>query len=144
MKAYVASGWFTDEQEEARLKILEALDYTRFDYYSPKDHGIYVPGKTPPQDVFNTNIFEINLSNLVVASTIGKDMGTIFECGCAYTLKKPIVYLWESNDPLNLMLSESSVFIATSTMSLIAYLTGVQTLGLSFLKDKQVWKGKIE
>ncbi len=96
MKAYVSSGWFTDEQEDARQDILYAIDECGYDAYSPREDLLYVPGETKAADVFAENIRMINECDIVIASTAGKDMGTIFECGVAYSVGVPIVYYWKN------------------------------------------------
>jgi nucleoside 2-deoxyribosyltransferase len=62
--------------------------------------------------VFAENINQIKNCDVLVASTVGKDMGTLFECGAAYILGKPIIYFWESEGPLNLMLAGSAAYVA--------------------------------
>ncbi len=121
MKVYIASGWFSNEQEAARIKILNASHKAGFEVYSPKDHGLYVPGQSTPSAIFTTNIAEIIICDAVVASTVGKDMGTVFECGFAFSLNKPIIYFWEGKS-LNLMLSESGYFVAKTEQDLYDYL----------------------
>ena len=93
MRCYIGAGWFTQSQEAARKIILNELKKSGLDYYSPKDHGIFKSGMNP-EDIFQENIKQIQSCDFMIASTEGKDMGTLFECGCAYTSKKPLVYFW--------------------------------------------------
>lgn len=123
MKAYLAAGWFTEEQEKARLQILKCIQESGIDYYSPKDHGIYVPGKTDPQEIFDENIRQIDSCSIVVASTVGKDMGTLFECGVAYSKNIPVIYpAWHIEGNFNLMLSQSALAVINSPKYLTLYL----------------------
>jgi len=140
MKAYVAAGWFSPEQEKARLVILDSLIQVGLDYYSPKEMGLYIPGKSNPSEIFRDNLLEINSSDFIVASTEGKDMGTVFECGYAFAIKIPVVYFWENKFPLNLMLSESSIFVATSKDDLIRCLKMFK----NNKEYKRLFKGVIE
>ena len=141
MKAYIAAGWFTPEQEQARVRMLATVRISGMDYYSPKDHGLYIKGVTKPSEVFGRNIQEILSSDLLVVSTVGKDMGTVFECGCAFILKIPIIYFWESKDPLNLMLSESAHYVARDVVELLYYL---QTTVATGVIGRKSYKGEIE
>lgn len=142
MKAYIAAGWFSDYQEECRQHVVQALIRSKWRFYSPKDHGIYIPGKTDPSEIFKENLKQIENCDLVVASTAGKDMGTLFECGYAYGLYVPIAYYFPQEGKFNLMLSESSAYVATSFNSLFSYLKYCQTRGK--VKTNFVYKGEIE
>lgn len=127
MKTYVAAGWFSPEQEKARQEILHALSLTEIEAYSPKEDGLYVPGKMPASKAFTENILEISKADFVIASTEGKDMGTLFECGAAFILNKPIVYYFKTGGKFNLMLSESARAVITNFDHLKDYLKAVDT-----------------
>lgn len=142
MKAYLASGWFTPEQEKVRTKILFALTSMEIETYSPKEDGLFTPNKNP-QDVFDENLRQINDADFIIASTIGKDMGTVFECGCAHMLDKPIVYVWFSDSPLNLMLSQSCARIVKSESEIFSFLIELKNKGFLALVKKQ-YGGQIE
>jgi nucleoside deoxyribosyltransferase len=122
MKAYVAGGWFTPEQEIVLADLKAACMFAGYDTYYPKEDLLYVPGKTKSKDVFNENLNQLQECDVVVASTMGKDMGTIFECGYAYSINKPIIYYYPSKDKFNIMLSESSVAVFQYLPDLITYL----------------------
>ncbi len=123
MKAYIAAGWFTPEQESSRLDVVSALQSSGMDVYSPKDDMLYVPGTTNPSEVFIENCRQIEDSNLVVVSTEGKDMGTLFEAGFAAALDIPIAYYWKGGTgKFNLMLAESGAAVFTDKDSLADYL----------------------
>jgi nucleoside 2-deoxyribosyltransferase len=120
MKAYIASGWFTPAQESARKSLLMACDAAGVKYYSPKDDMLYIPdGKVSSNEVFNTNLKKIDECNFILASTEGKDMGTVFECGYGFCISKPIIYYWLRPGPFNLMLAESANAVATSYFDLV-------------------------
>lgn len=122
MKGYLASGWFTDAQEKTRLMLREVLQELEISHYSPKDDGIYVPGKTPSNKIFAENVKQIETSDFVLASTEGKDMGTVFECGFAFSVRTPIIYYWDGEGAFNLMLAESGHYISTNREELVEYL----------------------
>lgn len=122
MKAYVASGWFTPTQEKVRKEIIEIVKNVNMHIYSPKDDLLYVRGRTDPQAVFKENLDQIQSCDVVIASTEGKDMGTLFECGYAYSINKPIIYYWKGKGKFNLMLSQSAHYVVSDTMLLRHYL----------------------
>lgn len=124
MKAYLASGWFTKEQEKARVEMLQALSAAEMGVYSPKDDLLFIPGESNKTEVFATNIKEMCNANFILASTVGKDMGTLFECGVAFATGMPIVYYWPGGSgAFNLMLAESATAVFTTLDDLKAYLT---------------------
>lgn len=115
MRAYVASGWWGEEQEKARVQILDACKFAGLQVYSPKDDFLYIKGKTEPQEVFEENIKQILSSDLVIASTVGKDMGTLFECGYSFSENIRLIYYWPGGKgPFNLMLSQTASQVCTS------------------------------
>lgn len=124
MKAYIASGWFSKKQEKARQAIKWACGYSGLDYYSPKDNLLYDPDTDNPKTVFDVNIEEICSASLVIASTVGKDMGTLFECGVAWGAGVPIVYYFKGST-FNLMLAESAMAILSTRDELYQYLHSV-------------------
>lgn len=142
MKVYLASGWFTDEMERARLEALTLLKSLLYEVYSPKDDMLFEEGMNP-DDVFNDNIKHIVNCDFVLASTEGRDTGTIFECGVAYQMRKPIVYYWKAPEgvPFNLMLSQSAYAVATSELTLSKILASFQQNGKPY---KIPYEGDIE
>ena len=122
MKAYIASGWFTDEQEEARQDLLEGCKQAGIEVYSPKEDMLYTPGMEA-KEVFEENIIRIVNADFVLASTAGKDMGTLFECGAAYMCSVPIVYYYTGKGKFNLMLSESARIVIQNKANLFNYLS---------------------
>ena len=127
MKAYVASGWFSPEQEESRLDIINALTEAGIEMYSPKDDNMHKDGVTNPKEVYFENLQNIENADFIVASTEGKDMGTIFECGLAAGWDIPIVYYWKGGTgAFNLMLSQSGIAVHTDFNSLLDHLVGIK------------------
>jgi nucleoside 2-deoxyribosyltransferase len=154
MRVYLASGWFTEEQERTRLDILDILNNlivefaaknTKFSYYSPKDHGVFIPGKTDPKKILTNNIEEIHKSNFIVAApgseSKNRDTGTVWECGYAYAIQKPVIYFWPTVDSINLMLGMSAQYVATSEEDLIVYLRNILAHGFF---GKNNYTGEIE
>lgn len=114
LKVYLAGGWFNSEQE----KILDEIEklLTKYDnllVYSPRKQTQFKSGSKPTRKtceiVFNNNIVAIEDCDIMIASTEGKDMGTVFEIGVAYQLGKPIIAIYFHNEPFNLMLEEAAI-----------------------------------
>ncbi len=119
---YIASGWFTPEQEAARQDILKALEGK--DYFSPKDYSIFDPKLQNWEEVFKANVSNIDNAQIVIASTIGYDAGTIWECGYAYAKNKELIYYAPGIDKFNLMLAKSSTKVCNDIASLSLAISG--------------------
>lgn len=128
MKAYIASGWFSPLQENARQELLTACREAEISVYSPKEDFLYIPDLTPASDVFTENVRQILNCDFLLASTEGKDMGTLFECGFAFANKIPIVYYYKGEGKFNLMLSESAHIVCTrfAQLCIVLYNIGIQ------------------
>ena len=122
MKIYIASGFFNEDQETIRQEMLTTCTELWHDVYSPKEDFLYVPGITSPEEVFMENLTQISKCDVVLASTEGKDMGTVWECGYAYARGIPIVYYYPHPGLFNLMLAQSARAVIKSTEELHQYL----------------------
>ena len=116
-KVYIASGWFNTEQANDLENILSVLQTLGITYYSPREECVCPPdADSQVQDkVFHDNIKGILDSDFIIANTRDKDMGTIFECGLAYSQHKAIIYYCEGlTGNFNLMLARSGSAVATT------------------------------
>lgn len=112
-KLYFAGGWFNPQQEEEHTRIgnfLESLK--KFDVFNPRTAGgDFKAGLETDHmtQVLMNNINAIQESDVVLAITDYKDMGTLWECGFAYANQKPIIYYCETlgDKPFNLMLAKT-------------------------------------
>jgi len=129
---YIAAGWFTPSQEKALEEIESAL--VGLEVFSPRVDTDPVKGW---DNVFNQNIENLTKCKLVLASTVDKDMGTLFECGVAYANNIPIVYYTPGlKGKFNLMLAKSARRVCTTYEELIEAVDDV------FLEKKYI--GDIE
>lgn len=116
--AYLASGWFNDEQEKARKEILEVFENNGISYFSPKDEVLIKPNATHEerQAAFKADTEVIKHCDFMIASTVGKDMGTLMEMGMAYAWETPFIVYFPApkGTPCNLMISESAYAVAQS------------------------------
>jgi nucleoside 2-deoxyribosyltransferase len=118
MRIYIAAGWFTPEQEKARQDVLNVLSkyVIREHIFSPKEDSVLGDW----DEVFQENLRQISRATFVVASTVGKDMGTLFECGYAHNEGIPIVYYAPGLEgDFNLMLAKSAQRVCTSKEDLM-------------------------
>lgn len=137
---YLAAGWFSEDQDKA-LTILETCcDKAGVETYSPRREFKFVPGMSPTE-VLDQNIDKIESSSLILVSTEGKDMGTLFECGYAYAIGKDIVYYYPSSNKMNLMLSATARAVIGSESELLKFLKHFKETGKT---RKTEWKGEIE
>lgn len=133
IKAYIASGFFNPMQLQDVEHIKYACSSVGISYYSPKDELVANPNASSKarKEVFNANVDNIILSDVVIVNTRDKDIGSIFEAGFAFANKKPIIYYY--NDPqskgFNLMLAESGIAVCSSVDDLIYVLK-------MFIKDR--------
>lgn len=105
---YIAGGWFSEEQLTALLQI-EAL-YPEISY-RPRVDTANIQGQW--DKIFEDNLTHLDNCDFVIASTVGKDMGTIWECGYAYAKNKTIIYYTPGISKPNLMLGKSGIICPT-------------------------------
>jgi nucleoside 2-deoxyribosyltransferase len=151
IKVYIAAGWFSEEQKKALSYIEKILSSNnKFLVYSPRKEIQLESGKIHnkeiKQQVFNSNINFINKCDLIISSTIEKDMGTLFECGYAYSKNIPIIYTLFLNNIddiiFNLMLSESGIACFTNKKEFENFINKITKKNVKTIKQK--YKGKIE
>ena len=115
MKIYFAGGWFNLAQEEEHTRVGNFLKrHKNLEVFNPRTAGgDFKIGKETDHmtQVLLNNCKAINESDLVVAITDYKDMGTLWECGYAYAKQKPVIYYCETlgNKPFNLMLAKTGM-----------------------------------
>lgn len=134
ISVYLASGWFTPSQLE-EVKMIEQIceGFEEINLYSPRKENLCSPTATQREQchAFNENIKHVHESDLIIANTNNKDMGTIFEAGVAYWANTPIIYFASGlKGPFNLMLAQSGIAVSTDISQLIHHLN-------EFIKDQQ-------
>jgi len=148
MNTYIAAPFFNDMQKAVVDQIKGMCESYELKVYSPKDECLFVPGETDPRRIFLDNLKTIKNSDFLIAVTDVKDVGTLFECGYAYAIGTPIVYVWLNHgegDKFNLMLNESGVVVCKSLYDLTSVLAKVSAwcgANPSFQRHKQkvMWK----
>ena len=118
-KVYIAAPWFTPEQAERLEGIKKLLTNYKIPFYSPKDECLFTNvTEMDPFKVLQTNCDAIVESEFILAITDEKDVGTMWECGYAYAMGIPILYVWltkEDGQKFNLMLAASGAVAHTDS-----------------------------
>lgn len=151
MKVYLAGGWFDEFQKEA-LDYLERILFNdfkdKFITFSPsKEIKLEGHEGVDVQDyVFNENCKQIKEADLIIASTVGKDMGTIWETGYAFANNKPIIYTFFDSRfkdiKFNLMLAASGIAAFTNKLEFELFLNELNADNLTTLTSRYL--GEVE
>ncbi|MCX7924113.1 MAG: nucleoside 2-deoxyribosyltransferase [Clostridia bacterium] len=108
---YFASPFFNTEQVEREEALKSILRGEGFKVFSPKENCFLPPDSDNQAQklIFMQNCNAIKDCFAVFAVTDGKDMGTVWEAGYAFGIKRPVVYFAETlgNRGFNLMLAQS-------------------------------------
>lgn len=149
-KVYLASPFFKQEQIERVEYIENLLEKYGYAVFSPRKEFIVKPDATleDRKKGFQGNCNGIDNCDFVIAVTDGKDMGTIWEAGYAYSSGIPILYFAETlgNNNFNLMLAESGKLgVCKSREELDTVLKELQTYSnLNQYMSKFNYNGVIE
>lgn len=145
LSIYLASPWFIPETAERQSRICNFIKSLGFNVLNPREMAVDNSStKDAMTTAFLNNINDIEKADLIVAITDGKDMGTIWEAGYAFGIKKPIVYYAETlgNNQFNLMLAKSAVGVARNEEELKTLLESPDTYHYNKFYD--TYKGAIE
>lgn len=106
---YLAGPFFNEEQLNNIKEIENLCKITKHKYFSPRLELILKPNATlkERENVFKSNIQNIQNSKLVLACIDDNDTGTIWEIGYAYAINKPTVLYTFKNKKVNVMLAQS-------------------------------------
>lgn len=149
IKVYIAAGWFDPFQMEA-LDYLEKVLFAdeKFEVFSPRKE-VKLEGKEGKemQDyVFSENCKHVKDADLIISSTVSKDMGTLFETGYAYGVGTPVIYtLFDKRFEkvnFNLMLAASGIATFTDKEKFEAFLKEITPENVSTIR--QDYEGDFE
>jgi len=112
MRIYIAGGWFSEEQLKHLVEVEDLVKQTNHKHFAPRTMNLGQDG-CDWSFIFDENIKHLEDCDMVVASTVGKDMGTIWECGYGYAKGKTIVYYTPGIARPNLMLGMSGIVCKT-------------------------------
>lgn len=128
---YLAAGFFNDRQNEALQQVIDVCDELGLKTYEPRRDSVQI-GKNPTEEErqlnFDMNLDAILKSKFIIASTEGKDMGTIFEVGFAYANHIPVfgfAPFIPKGMPFNLMLAQSMEEVFLSKEAMLGYFHGL-------------------
>lgn len=145
---YLASGFFNPKQL-SQVERLENLlsSFSWINLKSPRKIFVCPPDAdlATQEATFKGNMSHIESADFIVCNTEAKDIGSIFECGAAYALSKPIIYFCEGlTGNFNLMLAKSGVKVTTSIEQLQVYLDAVDKAGAPYNLPFQPYTATIE
>lgn len=88
MKAYLASGWFTEEQKRVMDKVRNVvMEFPEIELFSPYYDGIVLSRDGDTEElrkkVYDVDVASIAFCDLVVAVIDDFEPGTVFEMGAA-------------------------------------------------------------
>jgi len=131
MRVYLGGPFFTPEQANVIDNLQDMCDSLGIDTFNPKRDCMLGKDATPEQ-VMSSNIDALMSVNALIAVTDGRDPGTFFECGYAYAVSCPIVYVWLDSQgrKFNVMLQQSAFAVCLSYDELRTVLYNMQQ-GLS-------------
>lgn len=131
-KVYTASPFFDEDMIQRLEKVEKVLADNGCPMYQPRFDGPDLGPDASEEDrnlAFNDNVKNIKEADFIVAVTDRKDMGTIWEAGCAYGLGIPVIYYCDSlpeGATFNVMLAKSAVSVAQSPDELDRIIKGEQ------------------
>lgn len=137
-KVYYANGWFNPKADEEERRVCNKLKELGFDVFSPREFFVLKPDASEEDRnrIFAENVKHIKDCDIFFGVTDYKDMGTIWECGCASGLnlldnkKRKVVYYAETlpeGAPFNVMLSKSADVVITKFDDLVNLPTYLET-----------------
>ena len=126
---YVAGGWFSESQSKAVREIETILGDSMIEFYSPRLDALWEPGMDSNL-IVSENMDAIDNSSFMIASTEGKDMGTLFECGYAFARGVPVIYYFKGEGNFNIMLASTGICTCQSYEDLAKYIDMVKHKGL--------------
>ncbi|HHW41599.1 MAG TPA: hypothetical protein GXX19_10725 [Syntrophomonadaceae bacterium] len=120
IKIYLAGPFFSDGERYMVSQTYHALKKCGFSLFSPWHEDGIVPRLAVKS--FKKNINAIKEATLIVALLDYEDPGTVWECGYAYALNKPIYAIQTCTNSFNLMVNLSTELTCESLRCLIDYL----------------------
>lgn len=128
-KVYIAGGWFSPEQLGLIKGMEKACVEAGLSAFSPRKANLWKPGD-PMEQVVNGNIKAMTEADFILASTEGKDMGTLWECGYAYCENIPVIYYYPKYEPFNIMLAATAHNVVRSYGNMSDVLIGIKASGV--------------
>lgn len=126
---YITAPFFKPDQITRVALVETLLEKHGLTYFSPRKQSAIGPISSPEvrKKSFDMNVRGIEESELVIAITDDKDMGTIFEAGHAYASGVPVIYVaftLGKDGMFNLMLAESGKAACKTVEELEAAILG--------------------
>ena len=108
-RVYLASPFFNEKQIERIEGVEEALADLGIDVFSPRKVKYHEEFGTKEwrDKVYKTNVENIQRADFVVAIYDEEDSGTMWEIGYAIASFKKVIVVKHTDQPVNLMISDS-------------------------------------
>lgn len=112
-KIYLASPFFNEAELERMKSVLKVLREEKgFEVFAPYElkSDLEFGSLEWRHETFNTDVDNIKTADVVVAIISNgnySDSGTAWECGYSYAIGKPVIIVNLTENPVNLMISDS-------------------------------------
>ncbi|OPY62257.1 MAG: putative sugar kinase YdjH [Pelotomaculum sp. PtaU1.Bin065] len=116
---YLAGPFFSQGERTIVSLVYHALKKCGFCVYSPLHEDGIVDGFNKSFKAFKNNISAIKEASILVAILDNEDPGTVWECGYAYAIGKPIFAIQTIDKKLNLMTEFGPEVICPSLRCLV-------------------------
>ena len=116
MKIYLASPFFTEEENNIYNETIEILRGQNLNVFVPKEHtipnGWDMPNHIWGENVFSVDYLAIAQCDIIVVLNFGmySDSGTAWECGAGYALGKKVINVLcgDENTEYSLMMTNGT------------------------------------
>lgn len=126
---YVAGPFFRQEQIESMERLEAVLERHDLKMFRPRFDSVNLQdddSEAARKKAFEDDVKAIHESEFMIANTMDKDMGTLFEVGYAYAIGKPVYGFVEGlpvGAPFNIMLAGAMAGVFTSPEAIDEWLT---------------------
>lgn len=130
-EVYVAGPFFNPHQTDTMERIEAVLEKHGFKMFRPRFDSVDLSKDSSEEarkQAFEDDVNAIIESDFILANTMDKDLGTLFEVGYAYAKEVPSVGFLEGlpkGAPFNIMLAGSMEAVYTSTEELDTAISSV-------------------
>ncbi|CAJ36339.2 nucleoside 2-deoxyribosyltransferase [Methanocella arvoryzae] len=113
MRLFLAGPFFDDEEVERLDKVKARLEDLGFEVYSTSHRNQRIDLRKPEEKSrrFRLLCEEIRRSDGVFAVLDGRDAGTIWEMGYAFSAGKPVIAFAEEEGFFSLMIDQSATYL---------------------------------
>lgn len=151
---YVAGPFFNQEQVEVMEKLEDILRKNGFKMFMPRIDSVNLgldKSEEAKKKAFEDDVNAIEESSFVIANTMNKDLGTLFEVGYAYKAGVPIIglaYGLPDGAPFNIMLAGAMKAVFTTLEQVENFFNGFidvdDTVEWLYKSETSKYEGEVE